>query len=76
MGHIFERAGYTTHVTGNIGQPLSSVALDTQPDDRVVLEASSFQMETITTFRPRVSAILNITEDHLNRHKDVYKRQL
>lgn len=69
MGHIFERAGYATHVTGNIGQPLSSVALDTQPDDRVVLEASSFQMETITTFRPRVSAILNITEDHLNRHK-------
>lgn len=68
MGHIFERAGYTTHVTGNIGQPLSGVALQTQPEDRVVLEASSFQMETIETFHPRVSAILNLTEDHLNRH--------
>ena len=68
MGAIFRRAGYTTHVTGNIGLPISQVALDTQPGDRMAFEASSFMLEAIDAFRPKVSAILNITEDHLNRH--------
>ena len=66
MGAIFRRAGYTTHVTGNIGLPITQVALDTQPGDRMAFEASSFMLEAIDTFHPRVSAILNITEDHLN----------
>ncbi len=68
MGAIFRRAGYTTHVTGNIGLPITQVALETQPDERMAFEASSFMLEAIDTFRPKVSAILNITEDHLNRH--------
>lgn len=63
MGAIFRRAGYTTHVTGNIGLPISQVALDTQPGDRMAFEASSFMLEAIDAFRPKVSAILNITED-------------
>ncbi len=67
-GLMFKRAGYNTHVVGNIGDPLSGHALDIAPEDMVVAEVSSFQLESIHTFRPKVSAILNITPDHLNRH--------
>lgn len=56
------------YVVGNIGTPYTSVALDTTDDTVTVAEISSFQLETIQDFRPEVSAILNITEDHLNRH--------
>jgi UDP-N-acetylmuramoylalanine--D-glutamate ligase len=68
LGKIFENAGRVTHVAGNIGYPLSSVALTSKKRDVIVTEVSSFQLETIKTFRPVVAALLNITEDHLNRH--------
>ena len=55
-------------MVGNIGNPYTSIALQTREDSVIVAEMSSFQLETIQTFRPRVSAILNITPDHLNRH--------
>ena len=60
--------GGDTYVVGNIGNPYTGVALDTKDDSVVVAEISSFQLETTDTFRPKVSAILNITPDHLNRH--------
>jgi len=69
LGKIFENAGYETHVCGNIGIPLSSIALKSKKDDILVTEVSSFQLESVKTFRPRVAALLNISEDHLNRHK-------
>ncbi|MGI5877185.1 MAG: UDP-N-acetylmuramoyl-L-alanine--D-glutamate ligase [Christensenellales bacterium] len=69
LGHLFAKSGFTAHVVGNIGHPITAVADRTQPRDRMSLEVSSFQLETIDTFRPAVSAILNITEDHLNRHR-------
>ena len=56
------------YVVGNIGTPYTSVALKTTEDTVTVAEISSFQLETIQDFCPQVSAILNITEDHLNRH--------
>lgn len=56
------------YVVGNIGTPYTSVALETTDETVTVAEISSFQLETIQDFRPEVSAILNITEDHLNRH--------
>jgi len=68
VGKIFEKAGYTTHVVGNIGLPITEAVPQMKPEDVIVMEVSSFMMETADTFRPRVSAILNITEDHLNRH--------
>ncbi len=68
LGKMFENAGRVTYVAGNIGYPLSAVALSSKKDDIVVTEVSSFQLESIKTFRPRVAALLNITEDHLNRH--------
>lgn len=55
-------------VVGNIGTPYTSLALDMKDETVTVAEISSFQLETIQDFCPRVSAILNITEDHLNRH--------
>jgi UDP-N-acetylmuramoylalanine--D-glutamate ligase len=57
-------------VGGNIGTPLTAHALSFPADGLVVAEVSSFQLETIETFRPRVAAVLNITPDHLDRHGD------
>jgi UDP-N-acetylmuramoylalanine--D-glutamate ligase len=56
------------HVGGNIGDPLIREVLDAKPSDWVVAEVSSFQLETIRAFRPRVSVILNISADHLDRY--------
>ena len=74
LGKLFQDAGYTTHVGGNIGYPLCEIAMVSQDEDIVIAEVSSFQLETVRTFRPRAAALLNITEDHLNRHHtmDVY----
>ena len=68
LGEIMENYKESTFVVGNIGNPYTSVALDTVDGSVIVAEMSSFQLETIQAFRPRVSAILNITPDHLNRH--------
>ena len=53
---------------GNIGLPYTDVALKTTENSVTVLEVSSFQLETIVDFKPHISAILNITPDHLDRH--------
>ena len=68
LGEIFRNAGRTTHVVGNIGYPYSAAGFDSADSDMFVCEVSSFQMETAETFHPRCGALLNITEDHLNRH--------
>src|SRR3989454_6334705 len=57
-------------VGGNIGTPLAAHALTFPRDGLVVAEVSSFQLETIETFQPRVAAVLNVTPDHLDRHGD------
>jgi len=57
-------------VGGNIGTPLAAHALSFPVDGLVVAEVSSFQLETIEAFQPRVAAVLNITPDHLDRHGD------
>ena len=67
-GEIMENYFTSTKVVGNIGIPYTSVALDTIEDTVTVAEVSSFQLETIHEFKPVVSAILNITPDHLDRH--------
>lgn len=63
-------AAVCTHVdvVGNIGKPYTVTALSSDEETVTVAEISSFQLETIERFHPRVSAILNITPDHLNRH--------
>ena len=67
-GEIFKNAGIHTHVLGNIGVPITQEALKTQPGDVVVAETAALQLDTIDTYRPKESAILNITEDHLDRY--------
>jgi UDP-N-acetylmuramoylalanine--D-glutamate ligase len=68
IGHVFRQSGRRTIVAGNIGFPFSDYLHDLTPDDVVVLEVSSFQLDHIATFRPRVSVLLNITPDHLDRY--------
>ncbi|MBQ8536368.1 MAG: UDP-N-acetylmuramoyl-L-alanine--D-glutamate ligase, partial [Clostridia bacterium] len=68
LGEIFKNAGKVTHVVGNIGYPYSLAAMEAKPEDMTVCEVSSFQLETTQSFHPRVAAVLNVTEDHLNRH--------
>lgn len=67
-GEIMANYFNDVKVVGNIGIPYTSVAAKTTDETVVVAEISSFQLETIQNFRPQVSAILNITPDHLNRH--------
>ena len=69
VGEILAAAGVKTLVGGNIGTPAISLVERATPETITVLEVSSFQLETIKTFRPKVAVILNITPDHLDRHR-------
>jgi len=66
---MLKAAGLRAEAGGNVGTPALSLA--GKPLDVAVLEVSSFQLETIEAFRPRVAVILNITPDHLDRHGDI-----
>jgi UDP-N-acetylmuramoylalanine--D-glutamate ligase len=68
IGHLLRACGKNVRVGGNIGNPLIHEVLDVTPDMWVVAEVSSFQLETIRTFKPRVSVLLNIAPDHLDRY--------
>jgi UDP-N-acetylmuramoylalanine--D-glutamate ligase len=68
-GEILTAGGLPTLVGGNIGTPAISLAERAQRETVIVLEVSSFQLETIQTFRPKVAVVLNVTPDHLDRHR-------
>jgi UDP-N-acetylmuramoylalanine--D-glutamate ligase len=68
-GEIITSAGYRAAVGGNIGTPAISLVEAATADTIAVLEVSSFQLETIQTFRPQVAVVLNVTPDHLDRHR-------
>ena len=67
-GEIIASGGAKALVGGNIGTPAITFADQSSPETWVVLEISSFQLETIQTFRPKIAVILNVTPDHLDRH--------
>ena len=69
VGEILNKSGKKTLVGGNIGTPVISLVEQSSPEHLLVLEISSFQLETIQEFRPWIAAILNITPDHLDRHR-------
>ncbi|MFY9912109.1 MAG: UDP-N-acetylmuramoyl-L-alanine--D-glutamate ligase [Candidatus Sulfotelmatobacter sp.] len=73
-GEILTSGGLPTSVGGNIGTPAISLAERATPETAIVLEVSSFQLETIRTFHPKIAVVLNVTPDHLDRHRtlDVY----
>ncbi|MEN8135970.1 MAG: UDP-N-acetylmuramoyl-L-alanine--D-glutamate ligase [Thermodesulfobacteriota bacterium] len=70
IGEMFLAAGHRVFVGGNLGQPLSEYLLDPYPVEVLVLEVSSFQLDTAPDFRPEVAVLLNISPDHLDRYED------
>lgn len=68
IGHILQHAALRSQVGGNIGLPVVELLAADSADTWNVLEVSSFQLETIQTFRPHIALVLNITPDHLDRH--------
>jgi UDP-N-acetylmuramoylalanine--D-glutamate ligase len=71
MGEMLKAGGRPALVAGNIGTALCGVVRGLSPRHVVVTELSSFQLETIETFRPHISALLNISPDHLDRYPDL-----
>ena len=69
IGEIFRHANLPTLVGGNIGLPVIELVAQSRPESWNVLEVSSFQLETTVEFRPKIALVLNITPDHLDRHK-------
>ncbi len=74
LSEMFAAQGRGRHACGNIGYPFSQALTECRRTDAVAAEVSSFQLETTSLFHPRAAAVLNVTEDHLNRHgtMDVY----
>jgi UDP-N-acetylmuramoylalanine--D-glutamate ligase len=68
-GEIMTAGGFSTLVGGNIGTPAISLTERATPETVTVLEVSSFQLETIQSFRPKIAVVLNVTPDHLDRHR-------
>jgi len=68
LGKIFADSGLPTLVGGNIGTPVIDLIAQSTPQTVSVLEVSSFQLETVDQFRPHIAVVLNITQDHLDRH--------
>lgn len=68
VGEICSAYHSNTFTVGNIGIPFTQIAGETTKDSLIVAEISSFQLETIVDFQPKVSAVLNVTPDHLDRH--------
>ena len=69
VAKIFADGGLPTLVGGNIGLPVIELIDESKPDTWSVLEVSSFQLETTFEFKPKIAMVLNITPDHLDRHK-------
>jgi UDP-N-acetylmuramoylalanine--D-glutamate ligase len=68
IGEILKAAGRPTLVGGNIGRPVTAMVDESTSESWSVLEVSSFQLETVETFKPKIALVLNITPDHLDRH--------
>lgn len=68
-GEIFRLTGRNTHVVGNVGVPIIERVSSSRPEDILIAEISSFQLEGTEKFKPAAAAVLNITPDHLDRHK-------
>jgi UDP-N-acetylmuramoylalanine--D-glutamate ligase len=67
--YVLNECGFKSYSAGNIGVAFSEIALDVKENEFVALEVSSFQLDLIDKFKPKVSVVLNITPDHLNRYE-------
>ncbi|MFA5275896.1 MAG: Mur ligase family protein [Candidatus Omnitrophota bacterium] len=71
IGKIIEASGKKAYVCGNIGKPFSQYVREMNAGDIVSLEVSSFQLERIVKFKPKIALILNFSKNHLDRHRDM-----
>lgn len=71
VAHLVRKGGRRAEALGNLGTPLSQVVEDLQADDVVSLEVSSFQLESVRNFKPKVGMVLNLAPDHLDRYPDL-----
>ena len=71
IGHMLEQSGQTVFVGGNIGNPLISYLSSHEKAQHLVVEVSSFQLDTTLSFRPDISLLLNISDDHLDRYSGI-----
>ncbi len=76
IGEMLKNAGLKTGVGGNLGTPFLDLVLDEQNFEYFVVEVSSFQLESIQRFHPKLALLLNITEDHLDRYESFSDYQL
>ena len=77
MNKVHERIdGYKTYAAGNIGLAFSEIALNVSNSEYAAVEVSSFQLDLIDKFKPKIAAILNITPDHLNRYENNYQNYI
>lgn len=74
LGRIFEDARRPSKVGGNIGVAFSEIVNELKPESTAILEISSFQLDHIVSFKPRVSVLLNITPDHLDRYDHSFEK--
>ena len=75
-GHLFNVCGHKTYTAGNIGLAFSEIAMDVKENEFVALEVSSFQLDLIDEFKPKIGMILNITPDHLNRYENKFENYI
>jgi UDP-N-acetylmuramoylalanine--D-glutamate ligase len=75
LGEIYKNQGRRVFVGGNLGSPLCEAVLSSLSWEAAVVEVSSFQLETVSDFRPRVAALLNMTPDHLDRYRNIQEYQ-
>jgi UDP-N-acetylmuramoylalanine--D-glutamate ligase len=71
LHEMFKTNGIKSHLLGNIGRPICEDILDIPSESIVILEVSSFQLETIKRFRPKIAVFLNFTQDHLDRYQNM-----
>lgn len=71
LGHVLQRGGVRAEIAGNIGRPLSAVALESSPPAWVALEVSSFQLHDLHRFAPQVGVLTNLAANHLDRYSSV-----
>jgi UDP-N-acetylmuramoylalanine--D-glutamate ligase len=71
VGHLLRNLGLETEVAGNIGRPLSEIALHARPPAWIALEISSFQLHDTPSIAPTVGVLTNVSPDHLDRYRDV-----
>jgi UDP-N-acetylmuramoylalanine--D-glutamate ligase len=73
IGDILRQYAKDVQVAGNIGTPFASIVDDLTTDSIAIIEVSSFQLETIKTFRPHIAVLLNISDDHFDRHVNIHE---